>query len=41
MPDMSQPVPMSFIIGTILLIFAIVGLGIAVVLHAKKVKEDA
>ena len=41
MPDLSQPVPMSFIVGTILLIFAMVGLGIAVVMRAKKVKEDA
>jgi len=41
MPDLSQPVPMSFIIVTIFVIFAIVGLGITVVLRAKKVKEDA
>lgn len=41
MPDLSQPVPVSFIIGTILLIFAIVALGIIVVMRAKKAKEDA
>jgi hypothetical protein len=41
MPDLSQPVPVSFIVGTVLLVFVIVGLGIAVVLRAKKVKEDA
>ena len=28
MPDISQPVPMSFIIETIVVIFAIVALGI-------------
>jgi len=28
MPDVTQPVPMSFIIETIFMIFALVGLGI-------------
>ncbi len=41
MPDLSQSVPFSFIVGTILVIFAVIGLGIAAVQRAKKQKENA
>lgn len=41
MPDLAQPVPMSFIIGTILVIFVMIGLGIAAVQRVKKVKEES
>ena len=36
MPDISQPVPMSFIIETIAAIFAIVGIGILGVKMGKR-----
>lgn len=39
MPDLSQPVPMSFVVETLVVIFAVIGLGIAAVMRAKKVKE--
>ena len=41
MPDLSQSAPMSFIIETILVIFAVVGIGIVAVKRAKKSKDDA
>jgi hypothetical protein len=41
MPDFSQSVSTSFIVGTILVIFAVIGLGIAAVQRAKKQKEKA
>jgi hypothetical protein len=41
MPDLSQSAPMSFIIETILVIFAVVGIGIVAVKRAKKAKDDA
>jgi hypothetical protein len=40
-PDLSQSVPMSFIAETILVIFAVIGIGIAAVIRAKKRKENA
>ncbi|MEA3373924.1 MAG: hypothetical protein U9Q62_09560 [Campylobacterota bacterium] len=40
MPDLAEPVPMSFIIETVAVIFVIIGAGIAAVLRAKKVKEN-
>lgn len=39
MPDLSQPVSMSFIVVTIVVIFAVIALGIAAVKRAKQVKE--
>jgi hypothetical protein len=39
-PDLSQPVPLSFVIETIAAIFAVIGIGIAAVIRAKKVKEN-
>ncbi len=41
MPELSQSVPFSFIVETILLIFAVIGIGIAAVVRAKKRKEHA
>ncbi|MDX1295975.1 MAG: hypothetical protein R3302_06900 [Sulfurimonadaceae bacterium] len=41
MPDFSQSVSATFIVGTILVIFAAIGLGIAAVKRAKKEKESA
>jgi hypothetical protein len=40
-PDLSQSVPAGFIAGTILVIFAVIGLGIAAVRRAKQKKENA
>jgi len=40
-PDLSQSVPVSFIIETVLVIFAGVALGIAAVRRAKQRKEQA
>jgi len=40
-PDLSQSVPTSFIVETILVIFAVIGLGIAAVRRAKLQKENA
>lgn len=40
MPDLSAPAPMSFIVGTILVIFLLVGIGILAVRRAKKAKEE-
>jgi hypothetical protein len=40
-PDLSQSVPADFIVETILVIFAAIGLGIAAVRRAKKKKENA
>jgi predicted permease len=36
MPDFSEPVPMSFIIETIGVIFIIIGIGVALVKQGKK-----
>jgi len=41
MPDVTQPVPMAFIVETIVVIFVIIGLGIVAVRRAKKVKEQS
>ncbi len=38
--DMSQPVPMEVIVGSILFIFGLVGVGLAVVAYYKK-KENS
>jgi hypothetical protein len=40
-PDLAQSVPVSFIVETILIIFAVIGVGIAAVMRAKKRKENA
>lgn len=40
MPDMSQPVEMSFIFSTIGVIFAIVAIGIALVKLGKKSRNS-
>jgi len=40
MPDMTQSAPMSFIIETILIIFAVIGMGIVAVKRAKNAKDD-
>ena len=40
-PDLSQSVPMSFVVETVLVIFAVIGVGIAAVIRAKKEKENA
>ncbi len=37
--DMSQPIPMSVIVGSILFIFGLVGIGLGVVAYYKK-KSD-
>jgi hypothetical protein len=39
MPDLAQPVPMSFIIETVGVIFIIIGIGIALVKQGKKAKH--
>ena len=41
MIDATQPVPMSFIIETVGVIFAVIGLGIYMVRKAKRTKESA
>lgn len=41
MPDLSAPTPFSFIIETVLVIFAIIGIGILAVRRAKKAKDNA
>ncbi len=40
MVDVSQPVPMSFVIETIGAIFVVIALGIMMVKQAKKKKES-
>lgn len=39
MIDLTQPVPMSFILETVGVIFAVIGLGIFMVKQAKRKKE--
>jgi len=38
--DLSQPVPMEVIIGSIVFIFALVGVGLAVVAYYKKKEKS-
>jgi hypothetical protein len=40
MPDVSQPVPLSFIFQTIGAIFVVVGIGIMIVRRVKKRSEQ-
>lgn len=40
MPNLSEAVPMSFVIETVVLIFIMIGIGIAAVIRAKKRKEQ-
>ncbi|MEA1918292.1 MAG: hypothetical protein U9N52_00485 [Campylobacterota bacterium] len=40
MPSINEAVPLSFVAITVVLIFVLVGIGIAAVQHAKKVKES-
>ncbi len=40
MPDLAQPVPLSFVFETIAAIFVVIGIGIAAVLRAKKLKDN-
>ena len=40
MIDFSQPVPMSFIVETVGVIFAVIAVGIAMVKQAKRRKES-
>jgi hypothetical protein len=39
MIDMTQPVPMSFVVETVGVIFIVIGIGIAMVKQAKRRKE--
>ncbi len=41
MIDVTQPVPMSFVIETVGIIFAVIALGIVMVKQAKRQKERA
>jgi multisubunit Na+/H+ antiporter MnhC subunit len=41
MIDVTQPVPMSFVIKTVGIIFAVIALGIVMVKQAKRQKERA
>ncbi|MFA5214949.1 hypothetical protein [Sulfuricurvum sp.] len=41
MIDVTQPVPMSFIIETVGIIFAVIAIGIVMVKQAKRQKERA
>jgi hypothetical protein len=39
-PDLSQPAPLSFVVETILVIFAVIAIGILAVRRAKKAKDE-
>jgi len=41
MPDLTQSAPMSFIIETVLMIFAVIGIAIVAVKRAKNAKDEA